>query len=156
MAPLIQRQLMGSIDQFLPANRRGRDKQFFTYSLDFTGSNVLGVSGAASGTVTLGITVQSDSDFLIFNFNRVVQDTANTIFLAACDATILVTDTGAGRQLMDRAVHVENLCGTAQFPGVLPYPYFVNRAGTLNVTLASLDTVNQRNVRISALGVKIF
>jgi hypothetical protein len=148
MNPTVQRRLFQSYDQFLPDSHKGRPKDFFVYSAEFT---PLGASTTSSFTIS----IQADSDFLILAGVRVVTDTGNTTFVSNVPQLVTITDTGAGRTFMDRAVHMDNLFGTAQLPALWPYPKFVQGASALSVTLQNLDAT-ARNVRLSFLGFKIF
>lgn len=142
------RQLAGAVDQFLPANRRGRDKQFFTYGMEF-------LPLTASATLTGNISIQADSDFLILEMVRVVTDTTDLIALAFCPELVTLIDSGSGRTLFDRAQHMDNIAGTGQLPAVWDYPYFLQRNSNFAVTVQNLEAVN-RNVRIGFRGLKIF
>lgn len=156
MPAQMQQQLIGGLYQYIPPdlrfNQQGklRITQAFTYNADF-------VPLAASQTATVNIQIQSDSDFLVTSVARVATDSpAQTTALAFMPATLLITDTGSGRQLMDRATHLENWFGTGQFVRVLDQPFFIRASSTLSVTLANLDTANARVIRLAFHGAKVF
>ena len=145
-------QILPSLNPFLgllPKDLWNRVKDFFIYSVEF-------LPLAASETLTTDIAIQADSDFLIMAGVRTVTDTANTTLQTFVPQTVLITDSGSGRQLMDRAVHIENLFGTAQLPAIWPYPKLIRASSTLSTRLTNLDGANARNVRLSYLGFKIF
>lgn len=137
---------------WLPRSLWGRQKDPFIYSADFTGTDVLNFGV----TRTVNISVQADSDFLIVAAVRVVTSTDNLTNVAFLAATVRITDQGSGRDLMDRSVHIENIFGTAQLPMYWPIPKVVEANSTLSTTLVSLETANNRNVRVSYYGFKIF
>lgn len=133
---------------FLPPDLRTRVKDFFTYSANF-------LPLAASGTATVDIAIQNDSDFLIVAATRVVSSEDNATEVTFPPLLVTIVDSSSGRQLMDRAVHIENLFGSAQRPSVWPSPKLIRAAGTLSTTCQNL-TATARNVRISYLGFKVF
>lgn len=140
---------LGPFFGLLPRKLLRRLKDFFVYTAEF-------LPLAAGGTATVNTAIQADSDFLIVAVTRVVTDIANTTFLANVPQLVTITDAGSGRNLMDRAVHMDNLIGTAQLPSYWPYPKLIRASGTLNTTVQNLDGANARNVRISYLGFKVF
>lgn len=134
---------------WIPRKLWRKAKDFFIYSAEF-------LPLAAGGTLTVETAIQSDSDFLAVAGCRVVSDTANTTFFATVPQLITIVDAGSGRQLMDRAQHIDNLLGTAQLPSYFPMPKIFRANGTISTTLQNLDGANARNVRISYLGFKVF
>lgn len=119
-------------------------RDFFTYEVDFT--SVL----AASASTTGSFTIQADSDFL-WNKATFVQ-TGTSI-----GASILIQDTGSGRNLMNQAVPVANIFGTGTLPFILPRQrIFVARA-VVNITVTNLDAANTiTSLRLSFIGEKGF
>lgn len=140
---------LGPFFGLLPRPLLRRVKDFFVYTAEF-------LPLAAGGTATVNTAIQADSDFLIVLVTRVVTDTLNTTFSANVPMLVNVTDAGSGRNLMDRAVHMDNLFGTAQLPSYWPYPKLIRASGTLNTTVQNLDGGNAYNVRMSYLGFKVF
>lgn len=111
---------------------------------------------AISATAVFDNNIQNDSDFLLCNVSGIVTDTTNQTVVAFYPALISWLDQGAGRQLMSRPEHFENLRGSAQLPYYLPVPKLIDRGSTFTTSLQSLDTANARNVRISYHGFKLF
>lgn len=132
----------------LPTAMWDKQKDFFIYTVEF-------LPLAASATASQSVNVQSDSHFLIEFVTGTVTDVANAVFVASPPELILITDSGSGRQFMDRPVHWLNLFGTAQLPGVLPFPKIINAGSTISVQIQNLEAV-ARNVRISFIGFKVF
>jgi hypothetical protein len=139
---------MQSLDQYLPDNLRGREKDFFVYSADF-------VPIAVSATETFQINTQADSDFVVLAGVRTAFDSTQATVVANMPALVTISDAGAGRSFMDRAVHIDNLFGTAQLPLIWPYPKFWSGGSSIAVTLQNL-VATARVVRISFLGFKVF
>lgn len=152
MAQPVQRQLLGAIDQFVPPEMRGREKQFYCYEAVFAGNTIL----AAGATSPVTTSIDNDSDFLVMGINRVVTDATQLVFLAAAAILIQLQYTGAGSTFFQTADHLDNVAGTAQLPGQLFFPFVVPGGATLVTTLQNLDAVNARVVRLSYPGVKFF
>lgn len=136
---------------FLPAELRGAPRDFFTFGVDFL--TIAAAGGSATGTFL----VPSDSDFLIVAINGTAVDPANEATAVAQSAlTIAVTDAGSGRQLQNRAQAFPNIVGTAQLPGFLPYPKFIDRSSEVSVTVVNNSLAAAARVRLSFIGFKIF
>lgn len=149
MAQPTQRQLLGSIDQFLPPDKRGRSKQFYAYQAVF--NTIL-----AGATTPVTTSIDNDSDFLVMGINAIATDTAQTVRLAFMPFTIQLQYTGAGSTFFQIADHLENVAGDGQEPGQLFYPFLVPGGASLVTTLANLDNTNARVVRLSFPGVKVY
>lgn len=144
-----QRQLLGAIDQFVPVEMRGRQKQFYAYQAIF---NTI----AAGATAPISTSIDNDSDFLVLGLNATGTDTTQLIALAFLPFLIQLQYTGAGSTFFQTADHLENVAGSAQLPGLLMFPFLVPGGATLVTTLTNLDAVNARVVRLSFPGVKIY
>ena len=138
----------------LPQALWKRTKDFFTYNADFVGT----FSINAGSTVTFDIAIQADSDFLIVALARVVTDGTVDELTATGFPPLAVTivDTGSGRQLQDRASHIENLFGTAQLPSYWPQPKLIRASSTFSTTIQNLDPGNGFQARLSYIGFKIY
>lgn len=101
---------------------------------------------AASGSATTSIQIEADSDFEIVKLEQyTIQDAADTADQLAGgsivpDCTVLLIDTGSGRQLMNIALPVFSIFGTAQLPYILPKPKRLFARSTLSVQVANLNT----------------
>lgn len=134
----------------LPPELWNKEKSFFIYGTDY---NTI----ATAATVTNNIAVQADSDFLLAAACIAVQAfTAGATATGSFAGTVIITDAGSGRNLMNQAIHVANVYGTAQLPAYWPFPYLVKRNSTLQTQLANLDTTNAYVIRIAYWGFKIF
>ena len=127
-------------------------RDFYIY-----GANFLAVAPAAAPSSSFAI--QADSDFelqkLTFasDLNAGVQ-TSSTITIPQC--TILITDTGSGRQLMNQAVDLTTFFGNGENPFILSRPKIFKANTTINIVLTNYSAAQTYNVRLSFIGVKLF
>jgi hypothetical protein len=145
-------QILPPVNPFLgliPKKYWKRLKDFFVYATDFTPL----VKGA---TTPQTIQIQNDSDFLIMAGLLTEFQTDNTTIVTNPPIMATITDSGSGRQLMNTAIHVSNLFGTAQLPAIWPFPKLIPAGAALVTTLTNLDGTNDRNVRIAYWGFKVF
>jgi hypothetical protein len=127
-------------------------KDFFVYQEDF--------SAIANGATASGnINIQADSDFVVQKLTyfadiaaAVQTDSSRVIPLVS----VLVTDTGSGRNLMESALPISNLFGTGEIPFILPQPKMFLARSTITVTLANFSAATTYNIRLSFIGYKIF
>ena len=127
-------------------------RDFFVYEIDFAA-----LAPAASSTSSFSI--QADSDFLW---------TSGTFFAdiaaaAQTDSTrviplisLLITDTGSGRQLMNTAVPIVSLFGNGQLPFVLPRQRLFRPNSNVTITANNFDAAITYNLRLSFIGEKGF
>ena len=71
-------------------------------------------------------------------------------------ATVLITDSGSGRQFMDSDVPVASIFGTGALPFVLPQPKIVSARSNLTVKVTNLTAGTTYNIRLAFIGVKLF
>jgi hypothetical protein len=136
-------------------------EDFFVYQALFTGTAAAGNAGAltAGGTATFQINIQADSDFKILagtqhaNVGNTAQ-TFNTVTWPLI--TIMLTDTGSGRNLMDNPVDVASMFGTGQLPFFWPVPKIMSARSTLQVQATSYESSQTTNLRLYFIGVKLF
>lgn len=121
----------------------------FTYSIAFPA--VTGINPSFSGTIQ----IQADADFAIlqstFDF---CLNTAATDAPAAelkPNMSVLLTDTGSGRQFMDRLVPINNLFGDARLPYVWPVPRLLAASSTMQVQVACVNTAMDFGVSVYTL-----
>lgn len=112
---------------------------------------------AASGTATDDIPIQSDSDFLAFSLNVIVNDQTTPETVIEFPAiTLQIFDTGSGRTFFAQAAHASAVAGNGQRPGSL-FPFRHCRPGSsLQVQVTNLDAVNAIDVRVTLVGIKVF
>lgn len=133
----------------LPEAIRNRLRAFFLYTAEF-------IPLAAGSTSAQQLSINSDADFALCAISRVGTNTANTTFSANLPILATLTNSGSGRLLSDRAVHLDNYAGTAQLPFILPVPVILTAGSNLTVQLQNLDGANAFNVRVAFHGFKLF
>lgn len=111
----------------------------FTYSVVFPA--VTGLNPSFSSTIN----IQADADFAIlqstydFALNTAATDTPAAELKP--NMSILITDTGSGRQFMDRLVPINNLFGDAKLPYVWPVPRLLAASSTMQLQLACVNVL---------------
>lgn len=127
-------------------------KDFFAYELDFPAL-------APGNSQTGSINVQADSDF-IWSKGCYFADIAAA---AQADATriiplcsVLITDSGAGRQLMNGSVPVPSMFGTGELPFILPMQRIFRSQSVITVQVTNFDAAVTYNLRLSFIGLKGF
>ena len=129
--------------------------QFFVYSAVFTSSTALG----ANATVDVPVPINADSDFIMQELNLTSFTAADTPEVDP-DYTLMLTVAGSGRQLMDRAQTVQNLCGSFLINKAggnqLPFPVLIQANNTLTVTLTNRSAVAANRVDVSLIGFKVY
>ena len=128
--------------------------QEFVYSAIWEGANALG----ANGSIDVQIQIDGESDFVSQEVNLVVYSAADTI-VDNPDMTTLWTIAGSGRNLMNQAQHVLNVCGAYErerFPGRLSYPFLIPKKQVLTVNLTDLSAVASDHIHMSFRGFKVF
>lgn len=139
----------GIMEEYLPNELRGRPKDFFTYSTSF-----LPLAAGASASQT--IQINSDSHFLIVMAALTARlDVAAATFSPDPPLTAEIQTSGSGRLFQNEPTDVRNVFGSAELPGILPYPKVIDGGSTVTVRLASLGTADL-NIRVAFLGLKIY
>lgn len=129
------------------------DEDFFTYQFPTFASIVAG------GNQTQSIIIQADSDFLIekLTYQADLAGVAQTDSTRPLpNATILITDTGSGRQLSNIAVPITAIFGTGQEPFILPRPKRISARSTIQAVIVSFEAAAVLTIRLSLIGRKIF
>ena len=70
--------------------------------------------------------------------------------------SILITDTGSGRQLMNAPVSVSNIFGLGREPKVLRTPRWFASMAQIQVAVTNYDAAVNYNLRLSFVGAKFF
>lgn len=127
-------------------------KDPFTYTATFTGL-------AAGANSTVNVNIQADADFLIqaltFHANVANAGQTESNFTYPL-ATVLLTDSGSGRQFMDSDVSIPAMFGNGQFPFVLPQAKLMSARSTLVCKVTNYDAAQTYNIRLNFIGVKLF
>jgi len=117
------------------------------------------VAVAAGVSVTTNIAIQADADFEIHKLTMFADiagaaQTDSTRVLP--NASILIRDTGSGRQLMNVAVALASLFGTGEEPFIMTVPKIIKARSNLEVTITSFEAANTNNISVNFIGAKIF
>lgn len=159
----IEREALQAMLKYLPAGELRdraeqalRDSQVvrdpFTYTTTFAAL-------AAAANATNNINIQADSDFLILatTYHANVANAGQTVSTFTYPlATVLLTDSGSGRQFMDSDVSIPDMFGNGQFPFVWPQPKLMAARSTLVVKATNYDAAQAYNLRLNFHGVKLF
>jgi hypothetical protein len=128
----------------------------FEYSAVWTGTTAL----AATSTAEVIILINGDSDFIYQELCLTAFDNQATPVLVP-DPNLLLTITraGAGRETMNQAQHVLNICGSYQsnkYPGRRPMSGILNAANTISFKLQNLSPTNFGRIDLTLSGFKVF
>lgn len=125
---------------------------FFVYEVDFAAL----ISG---GSQTSSFTIQQEADFLLTKITMLADiaaaaETAATRIVPL--ATIMINDTGSGRNLMSSAVPLPNIFGEGGLPFILPRQRLFVASSVVNITLTNFAAASNYNIRLSFIGEKAF
>lgn len=135
------------------------DPKPYTYSAVYAATGAANSLAAGVVNSPYNINVQADADFLViaqtYDANTAnAARNAGTIVIP--NVNVLLTDTGAGYQMMDQAVPVPNMFGTGAQPFILPQPWLWKAKSTIQVQATNYDAAAGYNLRLSFIGVKLF
>lgn len=129
----------------------------FIYSADFTTAAMAAIAPGATGTVNINI--QADADFRILAASY----SADLAGVAQVDGTrviplvtVLLTDTGSGRNFMDRPVPIPEVFGTGELPFPWPMPKIMRARSTLQVQAANYSAATTYSFSLAFIGVKLY
>lgn len=142
-----------------PNASRGRQPGEQKLVADFYAYNILFTTLNAGTSQTANIQIQADSDFEIQKLTAFAT-TANSSAPSTTTmplVTVLLTDTGSGRQLTDIAVPISSLFGTAQLPFILPNTKILQARAVLAIQISNFGSgVNYSTIQLSFIGRKLF
>jgi hypothetical protein len=130
--------------------------EHFTYSAAYIAGQASALP--ASGSSSVDIVINSDSDFVIQELNLTAESAVGT-FITTADFLILIVIAGAGRQIMNQAQHVANFCGSyqnGQVPSPIPMPKLVQGSNVITTTLTNRTAAAPNRVDVMYRGFKIF
>jgi hypothetical protein len=136
----------------LPTNAT---QDYFNYPITFTDL-------AADGTATQQIQIDASADFYWTQLTQISyvhgdQGTVVTnVLLNQPAVTILITDSGSNRNLMQGGVPLPLLCGTGQWPHYLRHPRRFARNSAISITLVSFDPTNAWDIYLNFEGFKTY
>jgi hypothetical protein len=125
---------------------------FFIYEVDFS-------SIAPAGSSTQSFTVQQEADFLLTKITMTPDIAAAAYVNAAVPVplvTIMINDTGSGRNLMSSAVPLPSIFGNGGLPFILPRQRLFVASSVVNITLTNYDAATTYNIRLAFIGEKAF
>lgn len=125
---------------------------FFVYEVDFA-------SLASGGSQTNSFTVQQEADFLLTKITMTPDIAAAAYVNAAVPVplvTIMINDTGSGRNLMSSAVPLPCIFGSGGLPFILPRQRLFVASSVVNITLTNYDAATTYNIRLAFIGEKAF
>lgn len=131
-------------------------EEYFIYSLPFPG---IGVSTLSRRRIEF-LQFEADADFLIQKFAYMI-DVVPFGFetLGSQDVpliTVLITDTGSGRQLSNVPTPMTTFFGDGRLPYILPTPKLYTKATRLRVELFNFGNQAYSFLELSFQGKKIF
>lgn len=131
------------------------NRDAFWYACDAT--NV----ASATGTSTQTINIAADADFYwiatsyqAFNHASLTALTESTNPIP--NMTVLITDTGSSRQLMNEAVWIPTIAGDGKRPYRLLYPRLFQRTTSINFAFANLDSALALDIHFVLHGFKVY
>lgn len=133
-------------------NQTPRAQEFYTYQASF--------SSLANGSdATANISIEADSFFKAQKLTYMADlaaaaQTESGRVIPLC--TILITDTGSGRRLMNEAIPIPALFGNGQLPFILPTPKVFKPQSTISIQVANYSAASTYNLYISIHGAKLW
>lgn len=118
---------------------------------------------APGASLTDQINIEADSDFWLVNTMYDANDgaAAPTVESKPVPAvSVLITDTGSGRQLMQQTVPIGSIFGSGEIPHPLPSPRIFYRNSTITVQFSNfsgeIGAGVTYNIRLAFGGYKIY
>lgn len=117
-----------------------KPRDYYNYPLTFGAL-------APAAVLSQNINISAASDFYLTALTHVTMVNGTTTAPTAATewrplVSILLTDSGSGRQLMNAAVLLPNIAGDGAWPHRLLMPRFFQRNSNIQVTLTSVDATN--------------
>ena len=124
---------------------------FFIYEVDFS-------TVTAGLSVSAPFTIQADSDFWLSKLAAMALDDADAVIGndSPLSISVMITDTGTGRNLSNIAAPVSNFFGSGQLPFILPRQRVFVANATVNVQITNFGADDYNSVRLSFIGEKKF
>ena len=122
-------------------------QEYFNYSVEF-------LALVHATTVTNNITIQADADFIIAKTMMDARTAAASTNQPTPYGTVLLIDTGSGRQLMDIPCALTVYFGNAQNPYILPQAKRIAAASTLQVQVTNKESATDYDLRLTFSGFK--
>ena len=132
----------------------GRPKDWFHYPLRFTSISNTDVD-------TLSVSIDAGSDFFLTAVSYFATINGTTTGLTESTVTVpsvtlLITDSGSNRQLMQNPVPLALLAGDGNHPHRLIYPRLFLRNSNIQVQITSIDPITYSNVWVNFEGFRVY
>jgi len=127
-------------------------KSFYSYSVTFT-ALLFGTSAEQT------ILIEADSDFLLQEltyFSNIAQADQTDATRVIPMITLLITNTGSGRQFMDAVQPINNICGTGERPFILPQSKIFTARSSIQISAANFSGATNYNTTVSFIGTKLY
>lgn len=132
----------------------------YLYKDDFTYNVGLSSSLAPAATQSATFNIDGDSDFWLVKttvFANVANDGTTDSSNVLPGVSVLITDTTSGRQLMNEAVPLPNVAGTARLPFIWPIVRLFTAKSTIKVDFFNFtDNTTYTVLELSFNGIKAF
>jgi len=125
---------------------------FFVYEVDFSAL-------AAGASATGQFSVQAEADFLLTKtaYFADIAAAAETVSSQVIPlVTVMINDTGSGRNLMSTAVPVGSMFGRGDLPFILPRQRLFVASSVVNITVTNFSAATAYNLKLSFIGEKAF
>lgn len=137
-----------------PVQDRYAAKDYFTYGIRL---QTLNAGGQQPGQFT----VDAGWDFLWSKATMFAVDDGDAAAdggnnTPAPDLTIIITDTGSGRNLSNIPIPVTSIFGTGQLPFILPTQKLFQARATVAVTVINNGVINYDDVYLNFIGTQLF
>lgn len=114
---------------------------------------------AAAGNANDTVQIEADSDFILqkLAYQADIAAAAQTDSTRVLPlVTVLLTDTGSGRQLMNNPIPVPSFFGTGELPFILPNPRLFARNTVINIAFTNFSAATAYNLRLAFIGYKVY
>lgn len=136
-----------------PAVPRVIAEDYYIYAIQFEDIG-------AGVTQTGFVQIEADSDFLIQKlayFSNIAGAPQTVTTLDVALVTVLIVDTGSGRQIMNQAIPLGAFFGDGRLPYILPTPKLFVKNSRINVTIFNFSAGTEYDdIWLNFEGKKIF
>lgn len=115
-------------------------------------NQTLALAAAANSQAYAPMTVTQEGPFQ--GYSLILQSDRGEL-VGDHEATVLMTDSGSRKQMMNRPVHANTIFGTPSFPMVLPERLFLNENRSLTIRFQNLFA-NANNIRVNIAGRRMY
>lgn len=145
-------QLGQSAQEAMPAQPNIIARDFFTYNFQYT--DLL-----AQTSATGFIQIEADSDFLVRKMTYFSTVSGAAVTFNTNDVpqvSLVIIDTGSGRQLMNNPVPISDIFGDGRMPFILPTPKLFVKNSRISLQAFNFGTDDYDDLWVNFIGEKIF